>query len=94
MTYGEMKSFVLQLLHQYTVAGDEIPDTYNGQADDLLRIPLLTRDAVLYVTTTNRKLRAVAELAEPESSGNILLSKKRDFVRFSRLSRGYTVPSR
>ena len=72
MTYGEMKVFVLQLLHQYTVAGDEIPDTYNGQADDLLRIPLLTRDAVLYVTTTNRKLRAVAELAEPESSGNML----------------------
>jgi len=73
MTYGEMKEFVLQLLHQYTVAGDEIPVTYNGQADDLLRIPLLTRDAVLYVTTTNRKLRAVAELTEPEIEGEMLV---------------------
>jgi len=73
MTYGEMKAFVLQLLHQYTVAGDTVPDTYNCQADDLIRIPLLTRDALLYVTTTNRKLRAVAELAEPETDGEMLV---------------------
>ena len=73
MTFGEMKEFVLQLLHQYTVAGDVIPETYNGQADDLARIPFLTRDALLYVTTTNRKLRAVAELSHPEKQGEMLV---------------------
>lgn len=73
MTYGEMKEYVLQLLNQYSVAGGEVPLTYNNQADYVARIPALTRDGLYYVTTTCRKLRAVADLAEPERVGEMLV---------------------
>lgn len=72
MTYGEMKAFVLQLLNQYSVAGDEVPLTYNDQADAVARIPALVRDALYYIATTVRRLRAVAELTEPEVLGQQL----------------------
>lgn len=72
MTYGEMKDFVLQLLNQYSVAGETVPLHYNNQADAVARIPNLTRDGLYYVTTTVRRLRAVAELAEPEPVGQML----------------------
>lgn len=42
---------------------------YNDQADLLRRIPALLRDGVQYVTTTVRRIRAVAELAAPEVKG-------------------------
>lgn len=73
MTYGEMKDYVLQLLNQYSVAGDMVPLTYNNQADDVARIPALTRDGLYYVTTTARKLRAVADLVSPERVGEMLV---------------------
>ena len=73
MTYGEMKDYVLQLLNQYSVAGDMVPLTYNNQADDVARIPALTRDGLYYVTTTARKLRAVADLVSPEPVGEMLV---------------------
>ena len=72
MTYGEMKAFVLQLLNQYSIAGDEVPLTYNDQADAVARIPALVRDALYYIATTVRRLRAVAELTEPEVLGQQL----------------------
>ena len=73
MTYGEMKEFVLQLLNRFSTAGSEVAVSYNDQADLLLRIPALTRDALYYVTTTACRLRAVAELAEPEQDGKMLV---------------------
>ena len=73
MTYGEMRDYVLQLLSQYSVAGDEVPLTYNNQADDVGKIPALARDGVIYVTTTVRKLRSVADLAAPETVGEMLV---------------------
>lgn len=72
MTYGEMKELVLQLLHRYSVAGETVPLTYQDQADAVLRIPALTRDALYYIATSTRRLRTVAELAEPEEVGGWL----------------------
>ncbi len=39
MTFGELKKRVLQLIFSYSVAGSEIPATYNNQADYLAMIP-------------------------------------------------------
>ena len=71
MTYGVMKDFVLQLLNTYSVAGSKVAQTYNDQADLIARIPALTRDGLLYVTTTVRRLRAVTELVCPETVGDM-----------------------
>ena len=73
MTYGAMRDYVLQLINQYSIAGSRVPMEYNDQADLLRRIPALLRDGVQYVTTTVRRIRAVAELAAPEVKGEILL---------------------
>lgn len=73
MTYGEMKDYVLQLLNVYSVAGKQVALTYNDQADLVARIPALTRDGLLYVTTTTRRLRSAAELSYPKSVGSLLL---------------------
>ncbi len=73
MTYGELKQYVLKLINQYSVAGDTIPTTYNNQADYLARMPELTNDALVYIATTARRLRATAklELVETEGKWNI-----------------------
>ena len=73
MTYGELKRFALQLLNQYSVAGKEIPLTYNNQADLDARIPALVRDGLHYLATSTRRLRAAVELAAPEQMGQILV---------------------
>lgn len=71
MTYGEMKKDVLRLLNQYSVGGREVALTYNGQADDVARIPALLRDGLYYITTTVRRLRTARELTEPERIGSM-----------------------
>ena len=73
MTYGEMKDLVLQLLNQYSVAGEQVPLSYNGQQDLVARIPALTRDGLYYVTTTARRLRDVAVLAQPKELRGMLV---------------------
>ena len=73
MTYGEMKDYALQLLNTYSVAGREVALTYNDQADLVARIPALTRDALYYVTTTVRRLRAAAVLSKPETLDGMLV---------------------
>ena len=62
MTYGELKTYVLQLINQYSVAGKEVPSTYNNQADYIARIPMLANDALIYICTTARRLRATEDL--------------------------------
>ena len=44
MTYGELKQRVLELIFSYSVAGSEIPATYNNQADYLAMIPGLVNN--------------------------------------------------
>ena len=73
MTYGEMKDFVLQMLNTYSVAGEQVPLSYNNQADLVARIPGLNRDALYYIATKARRLRTVAPLAEPEELGQALV---------------------
>lgn len=70
MTYGELKDFVLQLLNRYSVAGDNVPMTYNDQADIAARIPALVRDGLLYLATSCRRLRETAPLASPTQVGS------------------------
>jgi len=70
MTYREFKDYVLQLIHQYSIAGAQIPATYNNQADFLTRIPALANDALVYLATTARRLRASAELVQCDSFGS------------------------
>ena len=47
--------------------------TYNDQADRIARIPALTRDGLLYITTSVRRLRTVTELTQPETLGGMLV---------------------
>ena len=72
MTYGEMKDLVLQLLNRYSVAGEQVSLSYNDQADAVVRIPTLTRDALYYIATTVRRMRTVTELTNPEPLGGML----------------------
>ena len=70
MTYGELRDAVLRLINQYSAAGEKVAATYNNQADYLARIPDLVNDALLYIATTARRLRAAAEPALTEQKGS------------------------
>lgn len=62
MTYKWARDFVLQLLNQYSVAGTEVPESYNNQADYLVKIPKLLDDAQLYVATGSGKIRTLTDM--------------------------------
>ena len=62
MNYKWAKEFTLELINQYSMAGAEIPASYNNQADYLRRIPKLLDDAQVYVATGAGKIRAMAAL--------------------------------
>lgn len=64
MNYKWMKDYVLQLLSQYSTAGALTPESYNNQADYILRIPKLVNDAQIYVATSAGKIRTVKHLSE------------------------------
>ena len=64
MNYGWARDFTLELINQYSMAGKEIPASYNNQADYLARIPKLLDDAQHYVATTTGKIRELANLEE------------------------------
>lgn len=51
MTYGEIKRRVLEHLNHATINGAEVSAAYNGQSDDLLRIPGLINEAVTVIRT-------------------------------------------
>ena len=59
MTYGEIKKAVLQLIGEYSIAGDVIADSYNGHADKTQTIPFLISSAVMDIRTGVRPKRAV-----------------------------------
>ena len=73
MTYGQLKADVLRLIHQYSIAGNKVATTYNNQQDYLNRIPSLASDARVYLATTARRLREVADLSDPVEMGNWLV---------------------
>ncbi|MBQ9968387.1 MAG: hypothetical protein IJO88_06670 [Oscillospiraceae bacterium] len=72
MTYGELKNFVLQLLDRYSVGGEKVALSYNGQADIVARIPALTKDGLLYLATSVRRLRETAPLVSGDRVGDFL----------------------
>lgn len=69
MNYGWARDFTLELINQYTVAGEKVPASYNNQADYLARIPKLLDDAQHYVATTTGKIRELANLEELPCTG-------------------------
>lgn len=64
MNYGQVRDQVLKLLNQHTVAGSQVADSYNNQADYLLRIPALLNDAMMEIATTARKIPSTLNLGE------------------------------
>lgn len=64
MNYGQLRHRVMQLLYSDSIAGDEIPSTYNNQADYLKAIPGLVNDAQVYVATTVKKIPAMKKLVD------------------------------
>ena len=72
MTYGELKSRVLELIFSYSVAGSEIPATYNNQQDYINMIPGLVNNAQMDIATTVKRLperKALREMIYTERGG-------------------------
>ena len=67
MTYGELKKRVLQLILSYSVAGSEIPATYNNQADYLAMIPGLVNNGQMDIATSVKRLPAQVLLEDLET---------------------------
>lgn len=72
MTYGELKNFILQLLNRYSVGGEKVALSYNDQADIVARIPALTKDGLLYLATSVRRLRETAPLVSGDRVGDFI----------------------
>lgn len=66
MNYTELKSQVLKLLNQYSVAGKQVASSYNNQQDYLSRIASLANDAIMEIATTGRKIPATISLGTLE----------------------------
>ena len=64
MNYAWARDLTLQLINQYSVAGQKVDPGYNNQADYLARIPALLDDAQVYIATTVRRIREVVPLAQ------------------------------
>ena len=66
MTYGQVKRAALRLLNASTIAGSEVPLSYNDQADLVLAMPSLVDDAVMQIATTVKKIPAAVCLDKLE----------------------------
>ena len=62
MNYGQVKRRALALAQQYSIAGVPVKESYNNQADALLKLPDLVNDAQLMIATTARPIPASAAL--------------------------------
>ena len=59
MNYGQVRDAALHLLNQYSVAGREIPASYNNQQDYLSAIPSLIDSAQMEIATTVKPISAL-----------------------------------
>lgn len=85
MNYKQIKNAVLQLLNQYSIAGTQVPGSYNNQQDYLSRIPNLVNDAIMEIAATARKIPVVLRLSEldgVEEGKTIRYSLPEDFFQF------------
>lgn len=62
MNYGQIRDRALQLINQYSVAGQTVALSYNNQADYIKKIPALINDGLELLCTTYRRLRTSAAL--------------------------------
>lgn len=62
MRYGEVCNAALQLMNQYSLAGDTIPRSYNNQSDYYGRMAQLVDDAMMVIAEGPRRIRAVKKL--------------------------------
>ena len=62
MTYGEAKNAALQLINQYSIAGENIETSYNNQSDYIKRMPFLVNDAQVQIATYGKKIPESIEL--------------------------------
>ena len=67
MTYGELKNRVLELIFSYSVAGSQIPATYNNQADYIAMIPRLVNNGQMDIATSVKRIPAMTFLSELEN---------------------------
>ena len=67
MTYGELKDRVLELIFSYSVAGSQIPATYNNQADYIAMIPGLVNNGQIDIATSVKRIPAMAFLSDLEN---------------------------
>lgn len=81
MNLNEIAEMSLQLINQYSVSGQIIPDSYNNQADYLIRIPHLANDGIVYIGTGNAK-----------QIGSYVFSQKED-KNAKAVYKSYSMPS-
>lgn len=84
MTYGQLEKLVMQLVFSESIAGSEIPSTYNNQADYLRMIPGLANDGMMYIATTVKRipeLVPLTELEHTEMNGNTMYTLPANFWR-------------
>lgn len=93
MTFGEVKVNALNLIQQETIAGTEIPGTYNNQQDYLNKIPGLVNAALMDIATTAKYIPAEVTLGElyyEESAGSRIYELPDDM--WQRRGSGLLVP--
>lgn len=82
MVYRDFCNRVLQLMNQYTIAGEEVALTYNAQFDYIARIPGLLDSAQQYLATTTKPIYATMPLdwrSAEERGGFYVIQMPDDF---------------
>lgn len=74
MTYGEVRDRALKLVNQYSLAGAQIAESYNNQADYVMRVPELVDDAQMVIASGPRPIREskVLERSQAKEYGEML----------------------
>lgn len=86
MNYGQLKRQVMQLVFSESIAGNEIPVTYNNQADYIRAIPGLANDCMMYIATTVKKIPELVplkSLASEDLGAYTLYTLPKDFWRLN-----------
>ena len=72
MKYADIKRAVLSHINQYTMAGAQVAQTYNNQADYLNRIPVLLNEALVNIRTLVKPIPVVLPLENGEPYGGMM----------------------
>lgn len=71
MTYAEIKRHTLEKANLYTIAGEQVPGSYNNQQDYLNKIPALINTALVNIRTLVKRSPEVYMLENGEPFGNM-----------------------